>query len=790
MASVNLTGTLTNPEGEPDEGAIVKFTLLTTTGNTVSSSKSQLDVPQDGLYDIDIVYGNLRVDYINEDGSTRFVAIVTVNGDTVATSLPELLNAAVPPTDAQLLEFQGILADAVTAQVAAEAAETGAVAAEATLLAEKLTTVQLIALSNSFAVDSVIDTLGYTSNGDGGGARWVKSGISGSTPSQSPAQLGGAVLSDGSGDVWAMLLSNDFEFDTFAELQASNIGNVYQKVVCRERAGATYVLQPSGYAALSGDATLANGLVAALQINGDILLDFFGDATGDCIELLEDAVSRGARFIKFESKVYSFSRKIVINRSSLALVGPDAQYAIFSFTNPVDGGIVFSPADPLQSVYLNGQGVSNVYITSTSRNDTDFALTVNKCTKFRGRDVAWNMFPNGLRNAGGQFNSYTGLIMESPTGTGLVSGSAGIRVEAALNTGGSYQQAYSVNFQDIFMSGGTNKITEDLIDIRNSDGCNFVNGYIGWAGRSMLKLETSTSQNIAALNFENFYFDGVFKSASGVPLGLYIVPSTGGGSISAHFGQGCFFGQYADKCISANSTDIYNLTFVGTQFSNAVNGIGNVSGDASESGVSFSGGCSFRNSTGGLGVSSLSTFTSVGNKFKNLTGSPALGMSGSINNLEYAANTFTGCTTNVSNTSSYNTTEPETNWYENVDYTPVLAFGGASVGITYSVQTGNYIRIGDLVTAVANLNLTSKGISTGSARVTLPITSRSPGQNTAVSVYATNMGAGINGGVQGNTEPGSSSHTLNKFASGTSTALTHSDFLNNSIIRATVSYRI
>ena len=55
MASVNLTGTLTNPEGEPDEGAIVKFTLLTTTGTTVSSSKSQLEVPQDGLYDIDIV---------------------------------------------------------------------------------------------------------------------------------------------------------------------------------------------------------------------------------------------------------------------------------------------------------------------------------------------------------------------------------------------------------------------------------------------------------------------------------------------------------------------------------------------------------------------------------------------------------------------------------------------------------------------------------------------------------------------------------------------------------------
>ena len=133
MASVNLTGTLLNPEGEPDEGAIVKFTLLTTTGSTVSTSKSQLEVPQNGLYDIDIVYGNLRVDYVNEDGTTRFVAIVTVNSDTVATSLPELLNANVPPTDAQLLQFQAILADAVTAESGAVAAKNAAEAALAAI---------------------------------------------------------------------------------------------------------------------------------------------------------------------------------------------------------------------------------------------------------------------------------------------------------------------------------------------------------------------------------------------------------------------------------------------------------------------------------------------------------------------------------------------------------------------------------------------------------------------------------------------------------------------------------
>ena len=196
MASVNLSGTLTNPEGEPDEGAIVKFTLLTTTGNTVSSSKSQLEVPQDGLYDIDIVYGNLRVDYINEDGSTRFVAIVTVNGDTVATSLPELLNAVVPPTNAQLLQFQAILADAVTAKTGAELAETGAVAAEAGAVAAAADIVNIrreTVHNISILTDAVANTdiavgdainLAERTAGNGGGAMWdvvLASGVTANT---------------------------------------------------------------------------------------------------------------------------------------------------------------------------------------------------------------------------------------------------------------------------------------------------------------------------------------------------------------------------------------------------------------------------------------------------------------------------------------------------------------------------------------------------------------------------------------------------------------------------------
>lgn len=56
--------------------------------------------------------------------------------------------------------------------------------------------------------------------------------------------------------------------------------------------------------------------------------------------------------------------------------------------------------------------------------------------------------------------------------------------------------------------------------------------------------------------------------------------------------------------------------------------------------------------------------------------------------------------------------------YEEGAWTPGIAFGGASVGITYAVQVGNYTKVGNLVNASCNVELTSKGSSVGSAFIT------------------------------------------------------------------------
>jgi enamine deaminase RidA (YjgF/YER057c/UK114 family) len=57
--------------------------------------------------------------------------------------------------------------------------------------------------------------------------------------------------------------------------------------------------------------------------------------------------------------------------------------------------------------------------------------------------------------------------------------------------------------------------------------------------------------------------------------------------------------------------------------------------------------------------------------------------------------------------------------YKEGTWTPGVAFGGNSVGVTYAVWTsGSYTKIGNLVFASGRFGLTSKGTSAGQATVT------------------------------------------------------------------------
>lgn len=216
MAFITLSGTLLDPTSELAVGDQVRFTHKSTTGETVQSAVSLLTIPPTGDYSIDLQYGLVLVEYKDVRKSQfKNLGVATVNQDNPATSIPELLNALVPVSSAELIEFQAILADCVAAQLAAEAAQLAAenAATTAEAFAYQLTTVDLIASTAIFTTDTNIPTSGFTTSGDGGGCSWVQNGITGQTPSQSPTQLSNNLINDANGNQWALVVGQVLDYN-------------------------------------------------------------------------------------------------------------------------------------------------------------------------------------------------------------------------------------------------------------------------------------------------------------------------------------------------------------------------------------------------------------------------------------------------------------------------------------------------------------------------------------------------------------------------------------------------
>ena len=113
MASITLAGTLLDPNSDLSVGDEIRFTHQSTTGQTVKSAVSLVSIPPNGTYSVPLQYGLILVEY-KDIRSTHFknLGIVTVNGSTTATSIPEILNSAVPVTNPVILEMEALITDA------------------------------------------------------------------------------------------------------------------------------------------------------------------------------------------------------------------------------------------------------------------------------------------------------------------------------------------------------------------------------------------------------------------------------------------------------------------------------------------------------------------------------------------------------------------------------------------------------------------------------------------------------------------------------------------------------
>lgn len=123
MANKQFSGYLRDPLGDYASNDKYRFTHISTTGEVVKGSTSYFNVDSTGFYDFTIEYGNVTIESYSELGK-RWInqGTATINADTVATTLPALLNALVPASDPLLLQLQALLEDAESAAGRAEAA--------------------------------------------------------------------------------------------------------------------------------------------------------------------------------------------------------------------------------------------------------------------------------------------------------------------------------------------------------------------------------------------------------------------------------------------------------------------------------------------------------------------------------------------------------------------------------------------------------------------------------------------------------------------------------------------
>ena len=131
--------------------------------------------------------------------------------------------------------------------------------------------------------------------------------------------------------------------------------------------------------------------------------------------------------------------------------------------------------------------------------------------------------------------------------------------------------------------------------------------------------------------------------------------------------------------------------------------------------------------------------------------------------------------------------------YEEGTFTPVLQFGGASVGITYIQQRGTYTKIGNTVTIQFGIYLSSKGSSVGSATVAgLPFTSKNQsfGSYGGSALFGTSGFSVVVGGTYGVVFENSTITYLYIQNNGTESQMTSTNFANGTYFQFSTTYQI
>jgi hypothetical protein len=178
-----------------------------------------------------------------------------------------------------------------------------------------------------------------------------------------------------------------------------------------------------------------------------------------------------------------------------------------------------------------------------------------------------------------------------------------------------------------------------------------------------------------------------------------------------------------------------------------------------------------------VGVAAASTRVTADGRF-------AIGLDAGGGSTERVSVTTNGLTFN-GDTAAANALDD----YEEGTWTMGVSFNNASVGVTYDINTGTYTKIGRQVTVNGFVILTSKGSSTGTARITgLPFTIANDGSNyVSASLYFENITFANQ--FQGYGGINTTAIVLSELTeAGVLTVLTNANFADNSGLMVSLTY--
>jgi len=128
--------------------------------------------------------------------------------------------------------------------------------------------------------------------------------------------------------------------------------------------------------------------------------------------------------------------------------------------------------------------------------------------------------------------------------------------------------------------------------------------------------------------------------------------------------------------------------------------------------------------------------------------------------------------------------------YEEGTFTPSLNFSGGTTGITYNNRSGRYVKIGNLVHVSININLSSKGTSTGNANISgLPFVTNSIDNTGTIAGYYHEM-VGLTSPPMASAGGGNASLILSFSTTTYWLYLSDGYFLNDSVFNFAFTYTL